>query len=94
MLYYIMLYYNLLHYSMLYDKLLLYYIVSYCMVWYCIVLYCIVLLHYGWRSRKPSAGFVMYANMYPWSIPSLGSFLRVLSSELLASLVQSIIKYS
>ena len=35
-----------------------------------------------------------HANMYPWSIQSLGSFLGATSSKLLASLIQSIIEYS
>ena len=34
------------------------------------------------------------ANMYPWSMQSLGSFLGMISSKLLTSLVQSMIKYS
>ena len=33
------------------------------------------------------------ANVYPWSIQSLGSFFGVISSKLLTSLVQSIIMY-
>ena len=40
------------------------------------------------------ASYFEDANIYPWSIQSIGSFLAILLSKLLTSLVQSIIKYS
>ena len=39
-------------------------------------------------------GIIKDANMYPWCIQSLGSFLGILLSKLLTSLVQCIIKCS
>ena len=52
----------------------------------------------AWRLRPfpdySAALELKDANMYPWSIQSLGSFLVIHFSQLLTSLVQSIIKYS